>query len=699
MSSLLDHDVETLPGIGPRSAAILKSRGHESVGDLLWLLPKRYLDQRHPTPIHELEAGEYVVVEGRVRSARRFPRGRHMGFEVRIESELPVDSQEGYQEGYQELKLVWFRAVPGLTRRFEVGATVRVAGQVNDYRGVATIAHPETLAAESEGEIEPRYPDIPGLKRKSLRKAVRAAVDRAAHQVPDLIPEAQRVSRGLGRVGQALRSIHVPTDETVDAGPGAAHPAQQRLALEELVLWELALRMRRAKEPAGAARAFEADPHVSIARNAFAFDLTAAQLAAVDALGRSLNSEDPMRCLLQGDVGCGKTAVALVACAQVVAGGAQAAFLAPTELLAEQHAMSLRPVAERLGIRLGVFTGTLSKHERRSMLDRMSTGAVDLIVGTHALLSGDIRFSSLGLLVVDEQHRFGVAQRLVLGVRDARHQPHLLVMTATPIPRSLALVLYSGLDLVVIDAKPPGRLPPKTVRVTRRDRAKVYRQIERALEAGGRVFIVCPAISESDGIVGVDAVAAEMGSRFGEDVVGTIHGRLGGDERRTTMRAFADGDIKVLVGTTVVEVGVDVPSANLIVVEQADRFGLAQLHQLRGRVGRDGQRSACLLTHPVPLTPEAETRLQALCETDDGFKLAEADLALRGPGHLFGYRQSGASGLRFADLGDVALLSAASEIAGEILAEDPLLSRPENARAAAAVARWERFAAVREEAG
>ncbi|MEM7434683.1 MAG: ATP-dependent DNA helicase RecG [Myxococcota bacterium] len=695
MSSLLDHDVETLPGIGPRSAAILKGRGHESVGDLLWLLPKRYLDQRHPTPIHQLVAGEYVVVEGRVKSARRFPRGRHMGLEVRVESESPA----GAHEGYQQLKLVWFRAVPGLTQRFEVGSTVRVAGQVSDYRGVATIAHPETLAPESAGEIEPRYPDIPGLRGKSLRKAVRAAVDRAAHEVPDLIPEAQRVSRGLGRVGQALRSIHVPTDETVDAGPGAAHPAQQRLALEELVLWELALRMRRAKEPGGAARAFEAEPHVSVARDAFAFDLTTAQRDAVDTLSRSLNSADPMRCLLQGDVGCGKTAVALVACAQVVGGGAQAAFLAPTELLAEQHAMSLRPVAERLGIRLGVFTGTLSKHERRAMLDRMSTGAVDLVVGTHALLSGDIRFSNLGLLVVDEQHRFGVAQRLVLGVRDAQHQPHLLVMTATPIPRSLALVLYSGLDLVVIDAKPPGRLPPKTVTVIRRDRDKVHRQIERAVEAGGRAFVVCPAISQSDEVVGVDAVADEMRARFGDDAVGTIHGRLGGDERRATMRAFADGGVKVLVGTTVVEVGVDVPSANLIVVEQADRFGLAQLHQLRGRVGRDGQKSACLLTHQTPLTPEAETRLQALCDTDDGFKLAEADLALRGPGHLFGYRQSGASGLRFADLGDAALLSAASEIADEILAADPLLSRPENARAAAAVARWERFAAVREEAG
>jgi ATP-dependent DNA helicase RecG len=334
------------------------------------------------------------------------------------------------------------------------------------------------------------------------------------------------------------------------------------------------------------------------------------------------------------------------------------------------------------------------------MLDRMATGAVDVVVGTHALLSGEIRFANLGLVVVDEQHRFGVAQRLRLGSRDSTRRPHLLVMTATPIPRSLALVLYAGLDLTTIDAKPPGRLPATTLMLSRKNRTKVLRQLERALDAGGRAYVVCPAIGSLDELVGIDRTYAEMAERFGAEVVGQIHGRLSGDERRAVMADFHDGRLKILVGTTVLEVGVDVPSANIIVVEQADRFGLAQLHQLRGRVGRAGQRSACLLTYDEPLSAEAEARLKALCESDDGYRLAETDLELRGPGHLFGYRQSGASGLQFANLTkDRALLRRAGDLADRIVRNDPDLSAPQHAIARAAVRRWERFEAVREDAG
>jgi ATP-dependent DNA helicase RecG len=334
------------------------------------------------------------------------------------------------------------------------------------------------------------------------------------------------------------------------------------------------------------------------------------------------------------------------------------------------------------------------------MLDRLATGAVDIVVGTHALLSGEVRFADLGLVIVDEQHRFGVAQRLRLGTRGAARRPHLLVMTATPIPRSLALVLYAGLDLTTIDAKPPGRVPATTKMISREKRDTVFRQIERALRAEGRAFVVCPAISSSDELVGVDRACAEMKRQFGDDRVGQIHGRLCGEERRALMRAFVEGELQVLVGTTVLEVGVDVPAANIIVVEQAERFGLAQLHQLRGRVGRSGQRSACLLTFGEPLSTEAEARLRALCDTDDGFRLAERDLELRGPGHLFGYRQSGANGLQFANLAkDQALLRRAGDLADRIIGIDPDLSAPEHAAARAAVARWERSAAVREDAG
>ena len=696
MPSLLDHAIETLPGIGPRTGAALRERGYQTVGDLLWLMPRRYDDQRHPTPIYQLRAGEYAVVEGKVRSARRFPRGGHMGFEARLE----VEERPPEDSGYRELKVVWFRAVPGLSQRFEVGALVRVAGRVNEYRGFATIAHPEVLKREEPGAIEPRYPEIPGVRRKTLQRAMRAAVDRAAREVPDLIPEQLRAEVGVGPIGEALLSIHVPTPALLDGDPGESHPAQHRLALEELVLWELALRLRRARERGGTAQPFAPEPAVSTAAAAFPFELTTAQRDAVTALSSSLNRDEPMRRLLQGDVGCGKTAVALVACAQVVGGGAQAAFLAPTELLADQHAATLQPIAEKLGLRLGVFTGALSRDQRRAMLDRMATGAVDVVVGTHALLSGEIRFANLGLVVVDEQHRFGVAQRLRLGVRDSTGRPHLLVMTATPIPRSLALVLYAGLDVTTIDAKPAGRLAATTRMLPRSNRQKVFHQLERALDAGGRAYVVCPAISSSDELIGVDRTFTEMKKHFGAEVVGQIHGRLSGDKRRALMRDFASGTLKILVGTTVLEVGVDVPAANIIVVEQAERFGLAQLHQLRGRVGRAGQRSACLLTYTEPLSPEAEARLKALCESDDGFRLAETDLELRGPGHLFGYRQSGTSGLQFANFTkDGDLLRRAGDLADRIVRSDPDLSAPRHAIARAAVRRWEGFEAVREDAG
>lgn len=694
MPSLLDHPVESLPGIGPTTGARLRERGYASVGDLLWLLPRGYDDQRTPTPIHQLVDGEYAVVEGIVRSARSFPRGGKVGFDARLE---PIGEPEEH-DGYRELKLVWFAAIPGLGRRFAPGSLVRVAGQVQDYRGSASIAHPESLAADVPGGIEARYPEVPGVQRKVLRKAIRAAVDRAICEVPDLIPASFRAELDVGTVGDALRSIHMP--DPVTFGDGAeASPGVRRLALEELLLWELALRLRRASEKGEHAQPFDAEP-VPRACAVFPFELTPAQRRAVDEISAALGRDAPMKRLLQGDVGCGKTAVALVACAQVAGGGAQSVFLAPTELLAEQHAETLRETADKLGLRLGVFTGSLSRDQRRAMLDRMSTGAVDLVVGTHALLSGEVQFANLGLVIIDEQHRFGVAQRLRLGTRGSNRRPHLLVMTATPIPRSLALVLYAGLDLTVIDAKPPGRVPPTTKMISRKNRAAVVRQLERALEHGGRAFVVCPAISDSDEMVTVAKTVREMRAHFGEERVGEVHGRLSSDGRREVMRAFAGGAQDVLVGTTVLEVGVDIPDANIVVVEQAERFGLAQLHQLRGRVGRAGQKSACLLTFGEPLTEEAEARLEALCESDDGFRLAERDLELRGAGHLFGYRQSGASGLQFANLlEDRPLLAEAAEIVDRMLESDPGLVAPEHAPARAAVAQWERNAAVREDAG
>ena len=665
------------------------------MGDLMWLLPRGYDDQRSPTAIHELRDGEYAVVEGIVRSSRSFPRGSKVGFDARVEpTEEPPE-----HDGYQELKLVWFAAIPGLGRHFAQGNRIRVAGRVQDYRGTATLAHPELLASDVRGAIEARYPEVPGVRRKTLRKAIRAALDRAAGEVADLIPSALLAEHGLTPVAEALRAIHRPDPELFDLDPEAPPPGYARLALEELVLWELALRLRRASEKGEEAQSFSQAP-LDAASEAFPFRLTQAQRRAISEIGAGLESAAPMKRLLQGDVGCGKTAVALAACAQVAGGGAQSVFLAPTELLAEQHAETLRDTADALGLRLGLFTGSLSRDRRRSMLDRMSTGAVDVVLGTHALLSAEARFANLGLVIIDEQHRFGVAQRLRIGSRGRKTRPHLLVMTATPIPRSLALVIYAGLELSVIDAKPPGRIPPTTRMRARKDRQTVVRQIERALEAGGRALVVCPAISDSLDMVTVEQTSKEMRRHFGAARGAEVHGRLPGDVRREVMQAFSEGVHDVLVGTTVLEVGIDIPEANIVVVEQADRFGLAQLHQLRGRVGRAGQKSACLLTFDEPLGEDAEARLRALCDTDDGFELAERDLEIRGAGHLFGTRQSGASGLRFAELvEDRTLLAKAAAIVDRMIEVDPELAAEEHAAAKRAVLRWERSVAVREDAG
>ncbi len=699
MSRLLDQGVQTLPGIGPVASQILRQRGYPTVGELLWLFPRRYEDQRKTTPIGELSDGDYAVVRAEVRSTRYFGRTGRQGFEA------VVCDAGGTPEGQgAELKLLWFRARPGLAKQFCVGTVVRVAGSVRQYRGELSIAHPELLRGDGEGAIEPRYPDIPGLGVKTVRRAVRAAVDRASQELPDLLPLALRTDARLHPVGEAIRRIHAPSpeldDEALERLRDGNDPAHRRLALEELLLWELALRSEQRKRSDGHAEPFPAEGVTAALEAAVPFSLTSAQRDAIDAIGRDLEQPKPMRRLLQGDVGCGKTAVAMAACHQVARHKAQAAFLAPTELLAEQHAGTLAPIAESLGLKLVLFTGALSKDARRSALDRLSTGAADLVVGTHALLSAEVQFARLGLVVVDEQHRFGVAQRLQLGRRRGQARPHLLVMTATPIPRSLALVLYAGLELTTIGEKPPGRTPPVTRMLPRSKRSAVLRHIERALAAEGRAYVICPAVSASEEVVGVDQVFREMSAALGEDRVGFVHGQVTGGARRQVMQAFASAEIQVLVGTTVLEVGVDVPSANIIVIEQAERFGLAQLHQLRGRVGRSGQRSACLLTHDEPISDEAKARLTSLCETDDGFVLAERDLELRGPGQLFGYRQSGGTGLRFASLTrDASLLAQAADFAQGMLARDPDLSEPAHAVARAAVERWASQQAVREESG
>ena len=711
----LEQPVETLPGIGKVVGQALRRRRIETAGDLLFLFPRRYDDERAITPIGDLVEGERQVTVGRIAAVRASGYGRHRRVEVSLE---PLPEHGSGVHGV--LRLVWFKAPPGVVNRYERGATVRASGLVDSYRGVLQMAHPDTSivsgAEDAELGIAPRYPDVPGIPPRTLARAVRAAVQRHAWELEGAIPKRVQGEESIGALPAAIEALHFPPRDMDDATLGrwnardTEHHA--RLAFEEFFLLEIALHRRRAEEAA-----IRAEPLVpdrgprERALAALPFELTSAQRRVTGEIAGDLETDRPMRRLLQGDVGSGKTAVAMLAAAHAVGAGAQVAFMSPTEILAEQHFRSFEPVARALGLRIALVVGGARASHRRKVIEGLSTGTIDVAVGTHALLTEGVRFRKLRLVMVDEQHRFGVGQRLRLVQKGASDDdeateravsPHLLVMTATPIPRSLALALYGDLDVSVVDEMPPGRLPPVTRQYPRAKREEALRQLDRAVDAGGQAYVICPLVEESEESDLRDATTTfeEMKSRFGEERVELMHGRLKDEDRQRAMGRFARGDAKVLVATTVVEVGVDVPAANAVLIEHAERFGLAQLHQLRGRVGRGGQRSACLLVHEAR-SEDAIARIAVLCETNDGFRIAEEDLRIRGPGELFGRKQSGLPGFRFGDLRrDLPLLQRAREAARRLYERDASLELPENAPARAAVERLEReHEVVSEEAG
>ena len=697
--------VETLRGIGRVAGLALRARGLHTVGDLAWLLPLGYQDERSVTPIGALVIGERQLSEGVVVSARSGPRGRG-----RRMAEVVLEAPDGSGE---RLRLTWFNVPRGLTARFATGARFRVAGMVDEFRGVKSITHPQTdridqgQGAAAAG-VRPRYPVVPGVPPRALAKAVAAAVAACAKGLPDAIPQWQRQAHGLSLVGEALAALHDPPaelgDEELERWNTLTSAHHERLAFEEFFLLELALHRRRVEEQGVAAEPLEpVGAAVDRARAALGFELTAAQARVAGEIADDMRGERPMRRLLQGDVGSGKTAVALLAAAQAVAAGGQVAFMAPTEILAEQHFRSLAPVAEAMGLRASLVLGGARASHRRKTRKALAEGRIDLAVGTHALLSEGVEFARLRLVVVDEQHRFGVGQRLRLVDKAGGVSPHLLVMTATPIPRTLALALHGDLSASVLDEMPPGRVPPVTRAYTSGQRDRALHQLERGLESGGQGYVVCPTIepNEETGLRSALEAYEDLSERFGEWGVGLLHGQLSAEDKQAAMERFKSGERKLLVSTTIVEVGVDVPSANVMLIEHCERFGLAQLHQLRGRVGRAGQRSACLLVHEAK-GEEAQQRIKVMCESADGFLIAEEDLKLRGPGELFGRRQSGLPGFRFGDLRrDAPLLARARELAQELIERDPELEEEVHSgarRALEGLAESDR-AIVKEEAG
>jgi ATP-dependent DNA helicase RecG len=692
----------TLPGIGPAFAKALAEKGLETVEDLLWCLPRRYDDVRDARALADvaaMEEGQRATFVAQVASARMvFARGRRWA-EVRIGS---IDLTQ------KASALVrWFNVWAGIDKRMPPGARVTLSGVVRRRNERLEFANPDILAIEIAGaaakeppKIIARYPDVQGVPAGRLRQACRAACERVRANADDGVPAGVERAAALPALAEALANLHDPPGDVARDELAALNRGdsqwQRRIAFGELFALGVAVAQRRRERRADAAVPCPRTPGLDDAfARAMPFAPTNAQRRAICELGDDLERPVPMNRLLQGDVGAGKTCVAFAAALQVARAGRQTAVMAPTELLAEQHAQTWRRWAEAAQLRIDILTASTPRAVRASRLALLAAGQLDVLIGTHSLLAEAVGFRALGLVVIDEQHRFGVAQRAKLRDKgDGQGAPHLLVMTATPIPRTLALTAYGDLDVSVLDELPPGRKPAKTdIRSGKRGEASAYKLIAERVAARERAYVVCPKVDDDGEAEWADAttVARELAAARPDLRVGLVHGRLDAEARDRTMRAFKAGELDVLVATTVIEVGVDVPEATVMVVHDSDRFGLAQLHQLRGRVGRGGHQAHCVLLVAGNIGEDGRRRLEAMVETNDGFRIAEQDLALRGPGELLGPRQAGIPRLRFGNLAQhTELLLEARRHAEAVLAEDPQLVRPEHASLRSAVAR--RFA-------
>jgi ATP-dependent DNA helicase RecG len=667
------------PGATGSIAEKLARLGVRSGLDILFLLPARYEDRTHLTPIGALVPGTHAVFEGEVLLTEIVFRRRR---------QLLARVSDG--SGSITLRFFHFSAAQreGLAR----GTRIRCHGEVRRGPMGLEIVHPEYrhLGAEAPPlaqTLTPIYPSTEGLTQGRIRSLVqRAFASLAQAPLTDWLPAELHRELALPALHAALQFLHDPPVGT-ELGTLAAgrHPAQRRLALEELLAHQLSLMaLRRATKREDAVPLHDAAGLQQRLLAALPFAMTGAQQRVLGEINADIALGAPMTRLVQGDVGCGKTAVAAAAAAAALGDGRQVALMAPTELLAEQHARSLTRWFEPLGIPVVLLTGSLGARARKTALAGIAAGQLRLVVGTHALFQESVQFASLALAIIDEQHRFGVQQRLLLREKGAGLVPHQLIMTATPIPRTLAMTAYADLDISVIDELPPGRTPVRTVVIPQERRGEVVERVAQACRAGRQAYWVCALIEESEEL---DAQAAEEAAVQLADAlpqlrVGLVHGRLPAAQKESTMHAFSRGEIQLLVATTVIEVGVDVPNATVMVIDNAERMGLAQLHQLRGRVGRGAHESTCVLLYRAPLPELARSRLAALRETNDGFEIARRDLELRGPGELLGTRQTGLAQLRVADLvRDADLLPAVRSAAVRLEAEQPRACE-------ALVARW-----------
>ena len=670
MALRLTDGVERLPGIGPARAERLARLGIVTVQDLLSWYPRDYEDRRTASSIAQAPLGQPVCVTAMVAEPPRLSRVRR-GLEL-VKAKAVDDTGV--------LELTFFNQ-SYVERALRPGESYVFYGRMEGGLLTRRMTNP-TFEQESRqrftGRIMPVYPLTAGISNNLIAGWVMRGLADCREQLEEDLPEDIRLAFGLAQVGFACETVHFPPDWQ------ALELARNRLVFEELFFLSVGLALLKNRRDGAAGVSCTPAPLEEFCAG-LPFSLTGAQRRVIGEAAADLCSGRPMNRLVQGDVGAGKTVVAAACAWMMFRSGWQSALMAPTEILAEQHHKTLTGLLAPFGMRVGLLTGGLKATERRRVLKQLAAGELDLLVGTHALLSQGVDFARLGLVITDEQHRFGVAQRAALTAQggEAGAPPHVLVMSATPIPRTLALIIYGDLDVSVVDELPPGRLPVATFLVGEDKRERLYAFIRRQAAEGHQVYIVCPAVEEQeDGGAGLKAAAAHaarlQAEIFSDLRVALIHGKMKGKDKEAVMSAFSAGDIQVLVSTTVIEVGVDVPNATLMVVENAERFGLSQLHQLRGRVGRGGHQSWCVLVSDHP-GEETRRRLKALCATNDGFRIAQEDLKIRGPGDFFGARQHGLPQLRVADLaGDTRVLCQARDAARQLLEEDPDLSRPEH---------------------
>ncbi|SDB15377.1 ATP-dependent DNA helicase RecG [Bauldia litoralis] len=664
----LFRPVSSLAGIGPKLAVTLRKLlggpdpdGEPRAIDLLFHLPVAVIDRSRQPGIALSPEGAIVTLKVRIDRHQKPPRGNR-----RIPYRVFVHDDTG------ELALTFFHAnEPWLERMLPIGETRYVSGRMEWFNGRPSMVHPDHMVSEADfGDlplIEPVYPMTAGLARKTLLKAVGDALD-GLPDLPEWLDSSVVAEHHWTTFGAALRAAHHPT-AVADIEPHS--PALARLAYDELLASQLALALMRAHQRRSAGKARKGDGGLRAKiLDALPFTLTGSQQTALAEIDADLAQPERMLRLLQGDVGSGKTVVALLSAATTIEAGAQAAIMAPTELLVRQHARTIAPLAEVAGIRLAVLTGRERARDRAEVVAGLADGSIDLLVGTHALFQSGVEFRDLGLVVVDEQHRFGVHQRLALTAKG--EATDVLVMTATPIPRTLVLTYYGDMDVSRLTEKPAGRRPIETraIPLTRLD--EVVERVRAATVDGAKAYWVCPLVEESEvlDVAAVEERYATLTAALGGGI-GLVHGRMSAADRDVEMAKFVSGESKVLVATTVVEVGVDVSDATIMVIEHAERFGLAQLHQLRGRVGRSDRPSVCLLLYKGPLGPVATDRLRIMRESEDGFVIAEEDLRLRGGGEVLGTRQSGTPGFRIADLDHHAdLMEAARDDARLIVDQD-----------------------------